>query len=86
MLWKKDGYLVYWEGFQVESGRKTGIKYSASVRERPRLRAWEAEVRRAQPGGDLRAWPNVGPVKGTKAEALHRMVLWMRKITATGRP
>jgi hypothetical protein len=86
MLWKKPGFLVFWEGFEVKNGRKTGVTYSASVRERPRIGKWEAQVKRAQPGGDLRAWPNVPPGQGSKAQALNRMVLWMRKITSTGTP
>jgi eukaryotic-like serine/threonine-protein kinase len=84
--WAREGYLYYWEGFQVAGGRRTGVRYSATVSERPRLNCCEAEVKRAQPGGDLRRWPGVAAYRGTRAEAIHRMVLWMRTITATGHP
>jgi eukaryotic-like serine/threonine-protein kinase len=84
--WARPGYLYYWEGFQVAGGQRTRVQYSATVRQRPRLNCWESEVKRAQPGGDLRRWPGIGPFQGSRAEAVHRMVLWMRTITATGRP
>lgn len=84
--WSKPEFASYWEGFQVRSGRRTGVRYTATVRERPRLRKWEADVRRAQPDGDLRRWSGVGSFQGTKKEALYRMVLWMRNITSLGHP
>jgi eukaryotic-like serine/threonine-protein kinase len=84
--WSKDDYVTYWQGFEVAEGRRTGTEYSASVRERPRLELFEAEVKRASPGGDLRRWPNVAPYQGKKKETIHRMVLWMRNITRTGHP
>ena len=86
LLWRKTGYLVYWEGYEVAAGRRTGVKYVASVGERPRLGKWEAEVKRAMPGGELRAWPNVSPVQGTQRQAVYPMVRWMRSITANGKP
>jgi serine/threonine protein kinase len=84
--WSKPGYVSYWEGFQVAAGRRTGLRYTAAVRERPRLARWEAEVKRAQPNGELRRWPGVVPFQGTQKEALYRMVLWMRNITGSGKP
>jgi serine/threonine protein kinase len=84
--WKKTGYLSFWEGFEVGGGRRTGVRYTASIRERPRLARWEAEAKRAQPGGDPRRWPGIGVYQGTRKEAVHRMVLWMRNITTNGRP
>jgi serine/threonine protein kinase len=84
--WSRPGYLTYWQGFEVVGGRRTGVEYAASVRERPRLGKWEAEVKRAPPGGGLRRWPGVPPSQGTEREAIHRMVLWMRNITSSGRP
>jgi serine/threonine protein kinase len=84
--WSKQGYATYWEGFEVENGRRTGVHYSASVRERPRLGRWEAEVKRETPNGGLRRWHGVQPYLGTKLQAIHRMVLWMRNITGNGRP
>jgi serine/threonine protein kinase len=84
--WSKPGYASYWEGFQVEGGRRTGVRYAATVRERPRLGNWDAEVKRAQPTGELRRWPGVAARPGTKKEAFHRMTLWMRNITSSGKP
>jgi serine/threonine protein kinase len=84
--WARPEFLTYWEGFQVAGGERTGVRYSATVRERPRLGQWEAEVKRAQPGGQLRRWPGVPPYLGTQAQAIHRLVLWMRRITSSGHP
>jgi serine/threonine protein kinase len=84
--WRRSGFLAFWEGFQVEGGRKTGVRYAATIRERPRLNAWEAEVKRANPDGELRRWPGIAVFQGTKKQALYRLVLWMRNITSTGHP
>lgn len=84
--WTKPGFLTYWEGFQIAAGRRTGVRYVAAVRERSRLGRWECEVKRALPDGELRRWAGVKPYQGSKDEALHRMVLWMRSITSSGRP
>jgi serine/threonine protein kinase len=84
--WRKPDYVSYWEGVQVAGGRRTGVRYAATTRERPRLQCWEAEVKRAAPNGGLRRWPGVAAFQGTKKEALYRMVLWMRNITSAGKP
>jgi serine/threonine protein kinase len=84
--WRRQSYLSHWEGFQVAAGRRTGVRYEATVRERPRLGCWEAEIKRAQPDGGFRRWPGIASFQGTQREALYRMVLWMRNITTGGRP
>lgn len=84
--WKKEGYVSFWEGFEVVSGRRTGVRYQATVRDRPRLGHFEAEVKRSLGGGSMRLWPGVPASPGTKKQALHRMILWMRNITTNGRP
>jgi hypothetical protein len=86
ILWARDEYAAYWEGHEVAAGERTGVRYAATVRERPRLRAWEAEVKRAAAGGELRRWRGVPVFQGTQPEALHRMALWMRNITGSGSP
>ena len=86
LQWNKPGFASFWEGFQVEGGRKTGVRYTASVCERPRLKLWEAQVKRASPDGGFRRWPAVAPFQGTQKEAVRRMVLWMRNITSAGHP
>jgi serine/threonine protein kinase len=84
--WACPGYVTFWEGYQVAASERTGVRYSATVGERPRLGTWEAEVKRAQPNGELRRWPGVSPYRGTRPQAINRMVLWMRNITSTGTP
>jgi len=86
LLWSQEGYVVYWEGYEVVSGQRTGVRYAATVRERPRLGLWEAEVKRAPRDGELRKWRGVPLFTGTRPEALHRMALWMKNITSTGEP
>ena len=82
----RSGYIAIWEGYEVSAGRKTGTTYEASVRELSRLRQFGAEVKRAMSGGALRRWPAVTAYRGTRAQAVHRMILWMRNITTTGSP
>lgn len=86
ILWRKSGYVAFWEGFEVVSGRRTGTRYEATVRERPRLGCWEAEVKRSLSGGGMRRWPGVDALQGTEKQALYRMILWMRNVTTNGRP
>lgn len=84
--WRNEEYLAFWEGFEVVSGRRTGVRYEATVRERPRLGRWEADVKRSLSGGGMRRWPGVTAVPGTERQALYRMILWMRNITTNGHP
>jgi serine/threonine-protein kinase len=84
--WAKPGYEAYWEGYEVQAGNRTGVTYAATVRERRGLRKWEAEIKRAQAGGNLRRWKGVKAFRGSRAEAMHRMALWMRNVTSTGSP
>ena len=84
--WARPGFLTFWEGFEVAAGGRTGVRYTASVRERSRLRRWEAEVKRAQRDGEPRRWSGIAPYQGTRLQAINRMVLWMRKITSGGAP
>jgi serine/threonine protein kinase len=84
--WRKAGFLTHWEGYQVAAGEKTGVRYLATVQERRRLRRWEAEIKRANPSGSFRCWPGTPSYLGSKKEAVHRMVLWMRNVTQSGSP
>jgi hypothetical protein len=84
--WAKEGYVSYWEGYEVAAAERTGVTYLATVRERPRLGKWEAEVKRAQPGSTARRWNHVAPFQGSEKEAQYRIALWMRNITASGAP
>lgn len=84
--WSRPEFEAFWEGHEVRAGERTGVTYSATARERPRLGKWEAEVKRAQPGGKLRRWPGVKSLQGTRPEAMHRMALWMKNITGAGSP
>jgi serine/threonine-protein kinase len=86
IAWSKPNFISYWEGYEVKAGQRTGVTYSATVRERPGLGKWEAEIKRAQPGGALRRWKGVKPFRGSKNEAMHRMALWMRNVTGSGTP
>jgi serine/threonine protein kinase len=86
LRWAKEGYLAYWEGYEVAAGERTGVRYLATVRERPRLGKWQAEVKRAQPGRTARRWSGIAPFQGTKKEAQYRIALWMRNITTGGAP
>jgi serine/threonine protein kinase len=84
--YKPEGFLTLWKGFEIKGDQRTGIKYSASVRERPGLKCWEAEIKRAHPGGELRRWKGVVPYHGSQKQAVRRMMQWMQNITRTGRP
>jgi serine/threonine protein kinase len=86
VLWRKAGYAAYWEGYEVASGRRTGVRYAATVRQRPRLACWEAEMKRAPPEGELRRWKGLAPYRGTRLQTMHRIALWMRNVTGTGKP
>jgi hypothetical protein len=82
-----DGHFRTWNGAEVAGGQKTGVRYRATVVERPRLGRWEAEVTRAKAGSaQFRRWHGVPAYRGSEAQALQRMAQWMRNITQRGSP
>jgi hypothetical protein len=81
----KDWAIVRYEGYAVTGdGNQTGVMYEASVVERPRKRDFVAEIKKAEPGGNLRRLRGLAPVSGSKAQAGQKLSVWMRTLTENG--
>jgi serine/threonine protein kinase len=83
--YRRDGLEIFYEGHELSAdGHRTGVRFEASIKHRPRKNKYEAVIARSSSGGTPRRLTGIQPFVGSKAQARQKLKYWMRALTDNG--